>query len=492
MSSSVAEQAVSQETQEAADRDEKQLEAEGRDSTKSTQETSTDEGNASQQSSSKEGSNGLLPERENSTVAFPDELLKNAVATSEGVTEETLKVDMPAAHPSPVEAVPALRSAAEGDFTTVSERRVSTTDNKSRRHVVLGAGRFGKVVLGHHNRSGALVAVKIIDKSRMRGAGSEKDELNFRQEIEMHRRLPAHRNIVTVYDVYEDRKSMYLVMELCDRVSLLDKLAEEGPLHEDVARQIFLQILAAVKHCHDHHVVHRDLKPENVLFARRQQPADTGRQLFSVVDSRNKTAAGRDGTGLRGPGEQGSSYVDQAQNQRLSSYYRIRVPFRRVLAYKEQQAQSYGSEAVPLHLLLPKSLTARWKFVVVEIFRCQQYELKGCRLGCEKKLFIQLGGVFVRFTTIFLTVISLAVAIVLNCGSNCRCSARNQYRGIYMRALYDGAFLQFHLAPRKYGPTLQDSAHRIRVSVGYLLVLIYRIILLFRVRCSVHERVKQC
>ncbi|OXB52743.1 UNVERIFIED_CONTAM: hypothetical protein H355_004202 [Colinus virginianus] len=94
------------------------------------------------------------------------------------------------------------------------------------------------------------------------------------------RRLPAHRNIVTVYDVYEDRKCMYLVMELCDRVSLLDKLAEEGPLREDLARQIFVQILAAVKHCHDHHVVHRDLKPENVLFARRQQPADSGRQTW--------------------------------------------------------------------------------------------------------------------------------------------------------------------------------------------------------------------
>ena len=32
------------------------------------------------------------------------------------------------------------------------------------------------------------------------------------------------------------------------------------------AKKIFLQIVNAIKYCHDLHIVHRDLKPENIVF----------------------------------------------------------------------------------------------------------------------------------------------------------------------------------------------------------------------------------
>lgn len=57
----------------------------------------------------------------------------------------------------------------------------------------------------------------------------------------LRRRLPTHRNIVSVCDVYEDRDTLYLVMELCERANLLDKIVEEGPLDEALARSTFLQ-----------------------------------------------------------------------------------------------------------------------------------------------------------------------------------------------------------------------------------------------------------
>nr|PIL96344.1 CAM kinase, CDPK family [Toxoplasma gondii COUG] len=133
------------------------------------------------------------------------------------------------------------------------------------KHLVLGEGRLGKVILAEERETRRPAAVKMIDKRMLRGANV--DQQNFRQEVEVHRRLPAHRNIVGMRDVYEDRDTLYMVMELCDRANLLDKIVEEGPLEEDLARKIFLQILAAVMHCHQHNIVHRDLKPENILFA---------------------------------------------------------------------------------------------------------------------------------------------------------------------------------------------------------------------------------
>ncbi|KEP64682.1 UNVERIFIED_CONTAM: CAM kinase, CDPK family [Hammondia hammondi] len=147
----------------------------------------------------------------------------------------------------------------------VEEQAARREPTRMGKHLVLGEGHFGKVILAEERGTRRPAAVKMIDKRMLRGANV--DQQNFRQEVEVHRRLPVHRNIVGMRDVYEDRDTLYMVMELCDRANLLDKIVEEGPLEEDLARKIFLQILAAVMHCHQHNIVHRDLKPENILFA---------------------------------------------------------------------------------------------------------------------------------------------------------------------------------------------------------------------------------
>ena len=49
-------------------------------------------------------------------------------------------------------------------------------------------------------------------------------------------------------------------------IVLSDYLVAKGRMTEKEARRIFLQILAAVKYCHNNCVVHRDLKAENLLL----------------------------------------------------------------------------------------------------------------------------------------------------------------------------------------------------------------------------------
>ncbi|OEH75150.1 uncharacterized protein LOC34622538 [Cyclospora cayetanensis] len=137
-------------------------------------------------------------------------------------------------------------------------------------HLVLGEGRYGKVVLAENRRTHEMMAVKMLDKRR----ALTDDSWDCRQELEVHRRLPCHPHVVSVLDVYEDRKSLYIVMELCDRNTLVDRVVADGAFTEEQAKLIFAQLLSGVMHCHNNNIVHRDLKPENVLFARE---ADIGK-----------------------------------------------------------------------------------------------------------------------------------------------------------------------------------------------------------------------
>lgn len=56
------------------------------------------------------------------------------------------------------------------------------------------------------------------------------------------RRLPRHPHVVSVLDVYEDRKSLFILMELCDRNSLVDRVVADGAFSEEHAKIIFAQV----------------------------------------------------------------------------------------------------------------------------------------------------------------------------------------------------------------------------------------------------------
>ena len=75
-----------------------------------------------------------------------------------------------------------------------------------------------------------------------------------------------HPNVVAVYDHGEEGDGTpFLVMEWIEGRSLKDVVAD-GPLPEQEARRITLQLLAALEHAHEHGIVHRDIKPQNVLI----------------------------------------------------------------------------------------------------------------------------------------------------------------------------------------------------------------------------------
>ncbi|MGA3343280.1 MAG: serine/threonine-protein kinase [Terracidiphilus sp.] len=62
----------------------------------------------------------------------------------------------------------------------------------------------------------------------------------------------------------EKRSRIYMVMEWCEG-RLLRQILDEGPLAQDRAIRIAVEVLDALDYIHAHGVVHRDLKPENIM-----------------------------------------------------------------------------------------------------------------------------------------------------------------------------------------------------------------------------------
>lgn len=130
----------------------------------------------------------------------------------------------------------------------------------------LGKGHFAVVKLARHVFTGQLVAVKVIDKTKL-------DDLatgHLLQEVRCMK-LVQHPNVVRLYEVIDTQTKLYLILELGDGGDMYDYiLRHEGGVAEDTAKVHFAQIVRAIAYCHRLHVVHRDLKPENVVFFRQQ------------------------------------------------------------------------------------------------------------------------------------------------------------------------------------------------------------------------------
>ena len=63
------------------------------------------------------------------------------------------------------------------------------------------------------------------------------DDVRLRYEIDILKNLD-HPNIMTLYEVYEDKYFIYLVTELCQGRELFDEIVERGKLSEKDAADI--------------------------------------------------------------------------------------------------------------------------------------------------------------------------------------------------------------------------------------------------------------
>lgn len=78
-----------------------------------------------------------------------------------------------------------------------------------------------------------------------------------------------HPNIIKLYEIFEDKKYYYIIMEFLTGGELFEKITDEdfyGDFTEKDAANIMQQVFRGINYCHTSDVVHRDLKPENLLL----------------------------------------------------------------------------------------------------------------------------------------------------------------------------------------------------------------------------------
>lgn len=148
----------------------------------------------------------------------------------------------------------------------------------------LGKGATGRVRLAKHAVTGQTAAIKIVSKKSAELVQSasmkrlDQDKIlptsingtrtmpfGIEREIVVMK-LIEHPNIISLYDIWENRGELYLVLEYVEGGELFEYVARNRYLPECEAVRLLRQLIAGLSYCHRFNICHRDLKPENLLL----------------------------------------------------------------------------------------------------------------------------------------------------------------------------------------------------------------------------------
>ncbi len=126
----------------------------------------------------------------------------------------------------------------------------------------IGRGGMSTVYLARDERSGELVALKLLPPSRWRN----EDRLlaRFQREMEMSRRV-AHPHLAWTYESGICQHVYYIAMEYIPGKNLSRVVAEGGPLSVARAARLMAEAASGLEHAHNQGLIHRDLKPSNIM-----------------------------------------------------------------------------------------------------------------------------------------------------------------------------------------------------------------------------------
>lgn len=152
------------------------------------------------------------------------------------------------------------------------QRRVSDAQHildKYETGRVLGDGNFAVVKQARLKNSNNEYAMKIIDKSKLKGK-----EHMIENEIEIMKRC-NHPNLVKLKEEFETVDEIYLIMELVKGGDLFDAITQSVKFSEKEAALMIKDLTSALFYMHSRRVVHRDMKPENLLVQRNKDGSMT-------------------------------------------------------------------------------------------------------------------------------------------------------------------------------------------------------------------------
>ena len=157
----------------------------------------------------------------------------------------------------------------------------------------IGRGAMGTVYLGRDTAINRQVTIKAIPLAAEFSDGELVEARSrFFREAETAGRL-NHPNIVTIYDVGEERGLAYIAMEYLKGRHLSDFAAPSTLMDARKVLEIVAQAAEALGFAHKQQVVHRDIKPANLMY-------DAGTNVLKITDFgiARLTGAGNTRTGI--------------------------------------------------------------------------------------------------------------------------------------------------------------------------------------------------
>ncbi len=193
-----------------------------------------------------------------------------------------------------------------------AESSATLAEGRYRLIEVIGSGGMATVYRAFDARLQVPRAIKVLLPSL-----ANRERLRARFEAEARTMaLLEHRNIVRVYDVGSEGNRVYIVMELVDGGSLVDRLDETGPLPPRQAVDVCLAVLEGLSVAHSREIVHRDIKPHNVMLTRKGETRVTDFGIARLArgnDSLTKTGAIMGTWGFMAPEQRADSKAVDAR-----------------------------------------------------------------------------------------------------------------------------------------------------------------------------------
>ena len=124
---------------------------------------------------------------------------------------------------------------------------------------LLGAGGMGEVYRARDLRLNRQVALKLIASA---------DDGEARRRFVNEARAAAavnHPNICQIFEIGEDRETLFITMELLSGETLADRILR-GPMAVGQAIPLAVEALTALQVIHEQGLIHRDLKPANIFL----------------------------------------------------------------------------------------------------------------------------------------------------------------------------------------------------------------------------------
>jgi eukaryotic-like serine/threonine-protein kinase len=185
-----------------------------------------------------------------------------ATTSADPATANPAAARAAAGTPAPPGAAPNAAAAREGAREGDETQRLGRYQLERE----IGRGAMGVVYLGRDTAINRSVAIKAIPlASEFSDSELTEARSRFFREAETAGRL-NHPNIVTIYDVGEERGLAYIAMEYLKGRHLSDYATSTSLLAPRKVLELIGRTADALGFAHKQQVVHRDIKPANIMY----------------------------------------------------------------------------------------------------------------------------------------------------------------------------------------------------------------------------------